>query len=375
MNTSTFHGRINDLDSHLMVPARRYGELLGEIGERLASRMTSPGANENLKKFFDPDHEEPHSPENVWKIKGVAAPGAATAEGRLQTLDIMGIDKQIVFPQVFVCNLAWADSDEAMTAMQTYNDFAIEWTRAGKGRLRPCTVLNLRDIDAACEEAERVIKGGARAVFIPDGLPPGNKSPAAPEMDRFWAILAEGKVPALLHIGGQADFMASRAWGDIPQLKSKGLGAGEAVNPHLMVTVHMSPQNYISTMIMGGVFERHPELRFGAIELGAHWVGPMAETMDEMFEQRFSSGVREILTMKPSEYLRRNVRVTPYLHQDIGLMIDRYGLEDVYAFSTDFPHPEGGTDPIHRMSSTLDGHGVSILEKFLVGNAEWILPD
>lgn len=79
--------------------------------------------------------------------------------------------------------------------------------------------------------------------------------------------------------------------------------------------------------------------------------------------------------MLPSEYLRRNFRATPFVHEDVGGMIDHFGLEEVYCFSTDFPHPEGGRAPLQKMTSTLSGHDDEIMEKFLVGNSELLLGD
>lgn len=371
MDLARLQGRINDLDSHLMVPARRYPEVIGAAGEELARRF----ANSPAAPFFDPPEGEVElSQESVWNVKGVRAPGAGTVEGRLRALDVMGIDRQLVFPQVLVCALVWGRGPQARDVMRAYNDFAVGWTRDGRGRLRAVALLRVADLEETCAEARRVIDAGARAVLIPDGVPPGGVSPADASVDRLWAMLAEARVPVLLHIGGQAGFIGSRAWGAVETLRSAGMAVGEPVDPHLMSTVHMSPQNYIQTLIMGGVFERHPELRFAAIELGAHWVGPMAELLDTLAGMRFAKRMREGLRMKPSEYLRRNVRVTPFIHEDIGAMIGRHGLPEVYAFSTDFPHPEGGTDPIERMSASVAPLGDAAVERLLVENAEWIVP-
>ena len=59
--------------------------------------------------------------------------------------------------------------------------------------------------------------------------------------------------------------------------------------------------------------------------------------------------------------------------EHVGRMIERFGLEEVYCFSTDFPHPEGGRDPLPRMTATLAGHGEAVLERFLVDNARLLL--
>jgi hypothetical protein len=80
---------------------------------------------------------------------------------------------------------------------------------------------------------------------------------------------------------------------------------------------------------------------------------------------------------KPSEYIRRNVRVTPFDFEPVGEYIAKHGLEEVYCFSTDYPHIEGGKDPMGNLCRSLNehGHGPSVFEKFFVTNGAWLLPD
>jgi hypothetical protein len=49
-------------------------------------------------------------------------------------------------------------------------------------------------------------------------------------------------------------------------------------------------------------------------------------------------------------------------------------MPEIYAFSTDFPHPEGGTDPIGRMAADIQPLGADAIERFFVGSAELLLP-
>jgi predicted TIM-barrel fold metal-dependent hydrolase len=57
---------------------------------------------------------------------------------------------------------------------------------------------------------------------------------------------------------------------------------------------------------------------------------------------------------KPSEQIIDQVRVTPYVFEDVGRMV-RDSSDRIYMFSTDYPHIEGGKDPIGRMDSTMEG--------------------
>jgi predicted TIM-barrel fold metal-dependent hydrolase len=147
----------------------------------------------------------------------------------------------------------------------------------------------------------------------------------------------------------------------------------EQINTYMFSSFHYSPQNFLSTIVLGGVFERFPRLRFGVIELGAGWFAPMAERLDQtaaIYKDRLSP----VLSMKPSDYLRRNVRVTPYRFEPIADYVDRYGFAECYCFSSDFPHPEGGTKPIQEFVEHIDRLGPAVAEQFFVTNGEWLLP-
>jgi len=64
------------------------------------------------------------------------------------------------------------------------------------------------------------------------------------------------------------------------------------------------------------------------------------------------------MDLKPSEYVQRQVRATPYPHEDAGWTIANAG-DDVCMFSSDFPHVEGGRNPIGRFERSMDAAGTS----------------
>jgi len=360
------HGRINDLDSHLQVPISRWSEVFGDATARFGERFAGIA-------LFDATDEPELDTESVWHTKGTAAPGASTPEGRLAAMDVMGIERQLIFPQVVLAVPAWSDHPRAHDVLREYNDAVLRWTAAGQGRLRPTALLNLTSIDGAIAEAERVAAGGARAVFIQDGIAPGGHSPAAPEVDPLWALLAEAGLSVTVHIGGQDGFFASDAWPDADLLRPGGFSTGEPVGPHMLATMHLAAQNYLACMLYGGVFDRHPGLRLGVIELGAMWVGPFVDLLEDRLQM--SRRLREGLQRRPSEVFVDQIRVTPFFWEPTARQIERYGMPEIYAFSTDFPHPEGGTDPIGRMAADIEPLGDDALEAFFVRNAELLLPE
>ncbi|HZU74165.1 MAG TPA: amidohydrolase family protein [Acidimicrobiales bacterium] len=373
----SFRGRLVDCDAHLHPVPADFPLMLGaSFAQRYRELESQRIGLDVIDQMVEQSKSIVLGPDNVWEVKGWASPAAGDARERLKALDLMGIDRQILFPIAFVAALLVSKMEGAAEAARIHNDYILEWSKEAKGRLRPVAMIPTLTVDAALEETRRTLDAGAYAVNIACGRPPGDLSPADPAWDPFWAMLAEADVPALLHIGGEAGFVP-RPWGRIPSIDERpSQRGGEALGPYNLVTMHMGAQAFVSAMVLGGVFERHPSLRFGVIELGAQWVGPMADLMDQRVKVKLAGNapLAESLPLKPSEYLARNVRVTPFFFEPVGTYIDRYGLEDVYVFSTDYPHPEGGRRPIQDSYESLKHLGDAVIEKYMVRNGELLLP-
>jgi hypothetical protein len=89
----------------------------------------------------------------------------------------------------------------------------------------------------------------------------------------------------------------------------------------------------------------------------------------------FMAKVGNHYSMKPSETMRRNVRVGPFWHENIAQAIDRYGMPEIYTFSTDYPHLEGSKDPIGRFRKKIAPLGQAYEQQFFVDNAKLLFPD
>ena len=73
--------------------------------------------------------------------------------------------------------------------------------------------------------------------------------------------------------------------------------------------------------------------------------------------------------------MKNNLRVTPYVFEPVDTYIERYGLEDVLCFSSDYPHIEGGRNMLDTFYKKLERLGPEIVEKFFVTNGSVLLPD
>jgi predicted TIM-barrel fold metal-dependent hydrolase len=382
LDMQQFHGRLNDLDSHIQPSLDDYESAAGEVGREFAASIREllgqlPAEGARQLSLLMGKEGSVFSEELVWKTKGAQAPGAFSPEGRLRTLDVMGVRRALIFSDPAVQGAAFADTPRALRTMRHWNDFVIEFGKHDRDRLRVAALLNLHDIPTAAAELERVLGLGARAVVLSSGTPPGGLSPAHPQMDRIWAMLEQAEAPALLHIGGEQGFVASDGWGrGVDHLDFRPhdfMSETEQINTYAFASFHYAPQNFITTLVLGGVFERFPNLRFGAIELGAGWLAPMAERLDQVADI-FARRLAPALSMKPSDYVRRNLRVTPFRFEPVADYIDRQGFGECYCYASDFPHPEGGSEPLAEFSQRIERLGQSAAENLFVRNAEWLLP-
>jgi predicted TIM-barrel fold metal-dependent hydrolase len=231
--------------------------------------------------------------------------------------------------------------------------------------------------------ARHFLRNGVRALWIfPSGELPGGRSPAHPDLDPLWAMLAEADCAATLHIAGEGNFFRTEGWRAAPAFQGFARHGEVNMDPWHLQTMHQPHENFLVAMVLGGVFERHPTLRFGLIELGAFWVGPLMRSLDlwhavgSRAEQQAPEGAPETyrLPEPPSFYLRRNVRVTPYIFEDFSKDIEWYGVEDMLCFSTDYPHVEGGRNAFDTFNRRIARFGEAVAEKFFVTNGQLLLP-
>ncbi len=371
-------GRILDCDAHLYLEPDDMAELVGDVGAGFVLEF--------LRKYSGSEQDRKarsQARSDLLGIKGISAHGAIDAPGRVEAMDGMGIRAQLLFPNTALRELR-LQTAAARAVCRRYNDYVTDWTHKTGDRARAVCQINMSDVAWAIEELERVLRLGARGVLLSCAAAPGGVSPANNVWDPFWAMLEEANVPAFLHIasGGvltsDADdpIIPPREFADATGLKAAfkdRSGAEEALGPFYFVISHMAPEVWLISMVMGKVFERFPRLRFGVIEVGASWVGPMCERMD--LHAKLMAKVGITYSMTPSEFVRRNVRVTPFWHEDVNLMVERHGLKEVYCFSTDYPHVEGSRDPIGRFRKTIDRLGPDYEEAFFCENGSLLFPD
>jgi predicted TIM-barrel fold metal-dependent hydrolase len=388
-----YAGTIRDVDAHEWVPPELWVETFGEITRSFAELdfHNLKGMKNRYFKDVDSDLQNELNFRSAWYGKGPYAFGAYDLDQRLQLMDFIGVDKQLIFPGNLAINalFLYANADVPAFFPQITGDrraFAVdmihaqnEWvirSQSYSDRLRPVALLIGETPDEILAEAKKLIKAGVRAVWFPSSMLPGGKSPAHNDLDPLWALLADSDTVVTTHVGNEAGFYNTLEWREAEAFK--GFLVGEEINldPWTMSTMHIPSMNFLITVLTGGVFKRHPKLRYAAVENGAHWLGPMSHSLKMWgWDAKGSTLWREKLPELPSFYLQQNVRIAGLPWEPIDKYIRENGLEDCYCYASDFPHVEGGTDSMQFWTDNLADLGDGIREKFFVKNAELILPD
>ena len=73
------------------------------------------------------------------------------------------------------------------------------------------------------------------------------------------------------------------------------------------------------------------------------------------------------MPLAASEYARRQLWFTPFPTEPVGWMIEQAG-DDMFLFSSDYPHPEGGRDPLKRFEASMAGCSEAVEHRFYAGN-------
>jgi predicted TIM-barrel fold metal-dependent hydrolase len=174
----------------------------------------------------------------------------------------------------------------------------------------------------------------------------------------------------MLHVGASSPSLPPAYHKNGHPRPKDWLGGGENLRAKDYFALNFAPQNFLCSLALDGVFDRFPTLRGGVIELGAGWVPDFLRRLDGAWKGwRKTDPVIAGLSMPPSEFIRRAVRFTPYATEDAGVII-REGGEELFLFSSDYPHPEGTRNPIERFEKGFEGFSEAAKDRFYRRNFE-----
>jgi predicted TIM-barrel fold metal-dependent hydrolase len=302
--------------------------------------------------------------------KGWHAMGGFDPAERSRVLDLLGFEGQLVFATFATAMFSGHDLDRLYAGSAAQNRAMVNFC-SGDPRLLPVAFVSLVDPCRATALAVDAIEAGCAAVMVPSTAP-GALAPTHPDLDPFWEVLSEANVPFVLHVGGGGRLL-DPAFHNNDMPVTDHLGGGENVRSKDFLAIHHSPQLFLGALIFDGLFDRFPKLRGGCIEQGAGWVVSWLRHLDygQRAFRRTEEPLRK-LELAPSDYVHRHLKFTPFAGEPVGWMIEQAGSE-LFMFSTDYPHPEGGRDPLVKFEEALRAASEAVRDRFYRGNMAELL--
>ncbi len=302
--------------------------------------------------------------------KNWAATGSFLKEDRPRALDLLGFRSQLVFNTFAnkqLCAAEHGDDVELAYGVARAHNRALADFCSVDPRLLATGYVPLRDFSRARAAAEEALRLGCKALLFASACPHGH-SPSHVGLDPVWALAQESGAPIVLHVGGGGTLLDPNYFvNGLPEVPDFHGGAENFRSVDYMAIPYPVMQT-LATMIIDGVFERFPRLRCGVIEQGASWLPGWMRQLDSALDAFRKNEERlQRLSLRPSEYVRRQIRVTPYPAEDVGWIIAQSGPE-VCLFSSDYPHVEGGRNPLRRFEASLEGQSLETKRRFYSEN-------
>lgn len=341
------------------------GQISDYIPNPTFERVAAPGAHVNYYKGRNPEGlslrqmtGKPIAPPRAWRY----------GDARLAVLDEHQVHAALMFPTLFSVIEKWmAYNHEFMAdSLHALNQWTSEeWGFARENRIFGVPVVSLADVDRAVQEADWLIKEGARTICIrPSPVPGyrGGRSMGLPEFDPFWARVAEAKIFVSIHASNS----------DYDNLITMWTGGTEWLpfesDPFVncLRIIERAISDTISAIICGGVFDRFPDARIVSVENGATWVVPLIETLRHVYGQMPHKFKRD-----PVETFHRHVFVTPFIEDSFEKLAEHMPVNRIL-FGSDYPHPEGTAHPLDFLSE-MTSFSMSDKERIMSLNLKGLL--
>jgi predicted TIM-barrel fold metal-dependent hydrolase len=368
---------IHDADAHVVETPDFYDEFTDaytrERMPRIHVDVLKPGETDLLDEFRRRHGDEEFRSRDEVEImtrKNWEATGSFLKEDRTAALDLLGFSTQLMF-NTFANNHLYDaergdDLDLAYGFAAAHNRAMVDFCSVDR-RLLPVGYVPLADFERSKAFTAEAIELGCRALMIASA-PPRRHSPSHVGLDPVWSQAEDAGIPIVLHVGGGGKLLDPIYFENgLPPVPDFHGGDGNFRSVDYMAIPYPVMQT-LATLIIDGVLDRFPALRIGVIEQGACWLPGLMKSLDsaqnafQRNEQRLQS-----LSLRASEYITRQVRVTPYPHEDAGWVIDLVG-DDVCMFSSDYPHVEGGRNPLKRFDESLRNVTVEAQRRFYGDN-------
>jgi predicted TIM-barrel fold metal-dependent hydrolase len=266
----------------------------------------------------------------------MARPSGWDPVERLKDQDIDGVLAEVLYPSLGLALYRMPDHELQVACFQVYNDWIAKFCAHNPDRLLGAGLLSIWDIPGAVAEMHRCKELGLRTVMIPASPP--DEIPYPEEVyEPLWKAASELRLPISMHIGtnsGSSGKARDTVFSDgmNPKMKAK------ISQPQNFATSPQEMQKTLASLVIGGVLDRHPQLRVVLVEGDAGWLPHLMYRLDHGYE-KYRAIQNTHLSRQPSEIVRAQVWST-FQEDPIGPIASSLYGHGNYMWASDFPHTE-----------------------------------
>ncbi len=287
--------------------------------------------------------------ESEWKagVSSFMSPLNWDSDKRLEALEHEGIVAEVLFPNTtppfFPNGLLAApgprsreEYERRWAGLRAHNRWMKDFCDAAPGRRFGVAQLFVDDVDDAVAEIRWAKEAGLRQVLLPSDHHLKLHNLYDARLDPIWSVCEELDMP----IGRHGSVVGS----------DEDPGSIDAAHAVGVYEVLYFGQRTLPQLVLAGVFERHPNLKFVFTELGTGtWIADVVGALDGFVMgskipgsvlAMFAGRATAKLSMLPSEYCRRNVYLGVTSTPSSMARRHEIGL-DRMMWGADFPHHEG----------------------------------
>jgi predicted TIM-barrel fold metal-dependent hydrolase len=250
--------------------------------------------------------------------------GGWDPEARMAEQDKDGVAAEVIYPTVgmVLCNHPDFEFKEACFA--AYNRWLAEYCAPHPERLLGCGQLAMKTPADGMRELEAIQRLGLRGVMMPGN--PAVEDYDSRAYDAFWEKAIELGLPLSFHILTDRNYAFAHK------------ARGPKMNGFLSIV--RGCQDIMGTLVLGGVFERHPRLKVVCVEADAGWVPHYMYRMDHAYKRhRYWLPAGQELSKLPSEYFAENIYTT-FQDDWVAFKVAGFMNWKRLLWANDFPHSD-----------------------------------
>jgi predicted TIM-barrel fold metal-dependent hydrolase len=256
------------------------------------------------------------------KFSDVRAAAYDGAE-RVPYMDQDGIAAELIYASVGMGICMHRDADYKDACMWAYNRWLADMCADAPDRVFGMAQTAVLSVDRTIDDFQRAKDMGFVGMMMPGD--PIHEDYDHTDYDALWECAADLGLPICFHI------LTSRVGSMHAETR------GHPMNNFLGII--RAIQDVVGLMVLGGVFERHPDLKLVVAESDAGWLPHYMYRMDHAARMNAEGGIMKGLSKLPSEYIRSNVYAT---FQDDLTAYHTFNLfpYDHLLWASDFPHTD-----------------------------------